>query len=110
MKMLSQRSQHSQHSQCSQRCCERCERLYGKPIRHKGMEIWFNCRTSARHYKAPGQNQTLCGLSLKQGHAWDKAQCQQVTCSSCLRVAEGQGRKRRKSEEAGDSAAERSKP
>ncbi len=56
------------------------------------LEIWMNLRaradnTHSRHYKHPTQNQTLCGLSLKKGHAWDRSEAQFVTCTRCLAIA-----------------------
>ena len=56
------------------------------------LEIWMNPRrrddgTFARHYKRPEQNQTLCGLSMKQGHAWDRSEAQFVTCARCINIA-----------------------
>ncbi|MHC4733431.1 MAG: hypothetical protein ACYTDW_03090 [Planctomycetota bacterium] len=43
--------------------------------------------THSRHYKHPMQNQTLCGLSLKKGHAWAPSEAQFVTCANCERLA-----------------------
>ncbi len=52
------------------------------------LEIYQNLRQGSRHYVRLGTNQTLCGLSLKRGHAWDIARTQQVTCINCLRIYE----------------------
>jgi hypothetical protein len=40
----------------------------------------------SRHYKHPTGNHTLCGLSMKKGHAWDISKAKFVTCSACLSV------------------------
>jgi hypothetical protein len=54
--------------------------------------VVLNCRgrdegerkTYARHAVNPyNNNNTLCGLSLKQGHAWATAKKQTVTCGKC---------------------------
>ena len=42
--------------------------------------------TYSRHYKKEETNQTLCGLSLKRGHAWAESEVKFVTCAACQKI------------------------